>query len=164
MKMKDTFILRTEWYSALETLTEKGKSQILDALFLLHLGRETEINIKDPSAKLCWSFMEPSINYYSKKYNASVENGKKGGRPITQEKPKITQDNLKVIEGKTLRLESEKPKPNLTVYVSDNVSVSEGVSGCEDVFECEGVLEVVNGKKLDYTDKEAQKLLEPYLK
>lgn len=139
--MKETFILRTEWYSSLEDLTPKGKAQILDALFLTHLGKE--FLITDPSAKICWNFMKPTIEYHTKRYVASVENGKKGGRPKTQEKPNL---NLK-----------EQPKQNLTVTdtVIDIESVTDSVSVTESVFD------FVN---MDYMDLEAQKLVDKYLK
>jgi len=147
--MKETFILRTEWYSSLKTLTQEGKAQILDALFLSHLGEENQISLTDPSAKICWNFMKPTIDYHTKRYTASVENGKLGGRPKTQEKPK---QNLK-----------EKPKLNLTdtVTVIDTVTESDSVS----VSVTESVIDsVIDFDKLSYMDFEAQKLVDKYLK
>lgn len=153
--MKQTFILRTEWYSSLETLSQKGKSEILDTLFLSHVGREDEINITDPSAKLCWNFMKPTIDYHSVKYIASVENGKKGGRPITQQKPKITQDNLKVIKEETLKV---KPNNNLTGTGTVTGNVTDSV--IDYVTATETGIDFDN---LDYTDIKTQNLLENYL-
>jgi hypothetical protein len=143
--MKETFILRTEWYSSLEELSPKGKAQILDALFLKHLGKE--VTITDPTAKICWNFMEPTIEYHNRRYTASVENGKKGGRPKTQEKPNY---NLKV-----------EPKQNLT----DTVTVTDTVIDIESVTDSVSVTEsVFDFVSMDYTDLEAQKLVDKYLK
>lgn len=164
--MKETFILRTEWYSSLETLSVKAKSELLDALFLTHCDREDEIKITDSSAKLCWNFIKPTIDYHTRKYNASVENGKKGGRPTTQQKPKenLKKPNLnpKVIQEETFKV---KPNTNLTgivtgtEYVIDNVIDNVSVNGSV----CD--MEIVNWKNdYDYTDREAQKLADDYLK
>ena len=164
--MKQTFILRTEWYSSLETLSQKGKSEILDTLFLSHVGREDEINITDPSAKLCWNFMKPTIDYHSVKYIASVENGKKGGRPITQQKPKITQDNLKVIKEETqpnlklIKEETLKVKPNNNLTGTGTVTGNVTDSVIDYVTATETGIDFDN---LDYTDIKTQNLLENYL-
>jgi hypothetical protein len=162
--MKETFILRTEWYSSLETLSVKAKSELLDALFLTHCDRDNEIKITDSSAKLCWNFMKPTIDYHTRKYNTSVENGKKGGRPTTQEKPKENPKkpnlNPKVIQEETLKV---KPNNNLTGTgcVIDSVSVIDSV--CVSGSVCD--TEFVSGKNdYDYTDREAQKLADDYLK
>jgi hypothetical protein len=145
--MKETFILRTEWYSSLESLTQEGKAQILDALFLSHLEKENQISLTDPSAKICWNFMKPTIDYHTKRYQTSVKNGGLGGRPKTQEKPK---QNLKV-----------KPNQNLTVTdtVTDTVTESVSVTVTDSVIDS-----VIDFGNLSYMDFEAQKLVDKYLK
>jgi hypothetical protein len=162
--MKETFIVRTEWFSSLELLSQKGKAEILDALFLTHLGRNEEVSFEEPMTQLCWNFMEANINYNTKKYTASVENGKKGGRPRTQQEPK-----------KNPTITQEKPNNNLKVKPNNNLivtgTVTETVTGIVietgNVIETEPVNEIVFGNKkinLEYTDLEAQKMVEAYLK
>jgi hypothetical protein len=153
--MKETFILRTEWYSSLEDLSHEGKAQILDAIFLLHIDRENEISITDPMAKLCWNFMKPTIDYHTHKYWTSVENGKKGGRPKTQDKPN---NNLKDKPNNKFKV---KPNHNLTDTDTDTDTdiVIDSGTGTESVIDS-----VIDYGNLDFMDYEAQKLVDRYLK
>lgn len=80
--MKETFILRTDWYNSIELISTEAKAQLLDAMFLKNLNREQEIILTEPQAIICWNFMKPTIECYTKRYNTSVENGKKGGAPL----------------------------------------------------------------------------------
>jgi hypothetical protein len=134
--MKETFIIRTEWWDSIELLSDQGKLEIFNALFLHHLGKDNEIKITLNESKLCWNFILPALKYNANKYQQSVENGKKGGRP---KKPK---ENLKVNLEETqnnLKVNLEKPDNNLIVFdnvidnVIDNVfeNVSDIVSGNE---------------------------------
>jgi predicted component of type VI protein secretion system len=117
--MKETFVLRTEWYSSIEGLSIQDKSEILDAVFLYHMDREDEIQFSSPLGNMCWSFIKPTIDYHTRRYNTSVENGKKGGAPKgnsnAKKQPKTTQEQPKSTK--------EQPKNNLTV--TDTVIVTD---------------------------------------
>ena len=107
--MKETFILRTEWYDSIQEFTIDEKAEILDLLFLYHLEKPNNNlnNLNNRAVKLVWKIIEPNlkrnIEAYDSRRDTSVENGKKGGRPNNLNKPK---------------------KPNVTLSVSDSVSVS----------------------------------------
>ena len=149
--MRDTFVLRTEWYSTIEKLPTVDKAEILDAVFLYNMDREDEINFTSPLSTICWNFIKPTIDYHNKKYMTSVENGKKGGRPknqtITQVKPNhnLIKPNNKVNKG----------YHNLTdtVTVTDTVIVNDIVneSVIDNVFESE-IKDLMKSKKLSRTD------------
>jgi hypothetical protein len=117
--MKDTFVLRTEWYSSIEELPSKDKSEILDAIFLYHLDRESEINLTTPLSKMCWNFIKPTIDYHNRRYRTSVENGKKGGAPKGNTNAKKQPEN----NLKQPLVNLEQPKNNLTV--TDTVTVTD---------------------------------------
>lgn len=111
--MKETFILRTEWYDSIQEFTIEEKAEILDLLFNYHLEKPNNNlnNLKNRGVKLVWKIIEPNlkrnIEAYDSRRETSVENGKKGGRPNNLNKPK---------------------KPNLTLSVFDSVFVSDSVS------------------------------------
>jgi hypothetical protein len=118
--MKDTFIIRSEWYPAISKLNDTQKAIILTNLFKFH--SDGEVDLSDALVELVWSFIEPNLirnmaNYEDRVKKAS-ENGKKGGRPKSEE-------NL----NKGLAFSETNKKPietlNVSVSVSDSVSVNE---------------------------------------
>lgn len=56
-------------------------------------------DFEDITLKVMWKLITPNVDNSVDRYVASIENGKKGGRPKKTKdnpiKPKITQDNLK---------------------------------------------------------------------
>jgi len=121
--MKDTFILRSEWWTAISKLNDPQKATILTNLFNFHSDGETDLS--DPFVELVWSFIEPNlirnIANYDKRVKIAAENGSKGGRPKANGNQNnqvgFSETNKKQIE--TL---------NDSVSVSDTVSVNESDS------------------------------------
>lgn len=120
--MKDTFILRSEWWPAISKLNDQQKAIILTNLFNFH--SDADIDLTDPLVELVWSFIEPNlirnIVNYDQRVKKAVENGKKGGRPKTE-------NNLTKGLG---YFETDKKQ---TVTLNDSVSVSVSVSDNESV-------------------------------
>jgi hypothetical protein len=119
--MKETFIIRTEWWDAISELNLNDQALIFRLLFEYHLGKPIN-NLNNLSVKLVWKLIEPNlqrnVEYYDKRRFTSIENGKKGGRPS---KPK---NNLK------------KPKKPLSDSDSDNnIKIDTNVSTKEKHFE-----------------------------
>src|SRR3990172_4569425 len=88
--MKDTFILRTEWWDAISELNSEEQAEIIRLLFLYHL-EEPNFNLNNLinlSVKLVWKMIEPNlkrnIDAYDKRCEQSKKNGKLGGRPKTK--------------------------------------------------------------------------------
>jgi len=136
--MKETFIIRTEWFDAISELQPKEQAIILNNLFNFHLGNDDLIDLDIFSVKLVWKLIQPNltrnIEKYDNKRNASRENGKLGGRPrknlnneqvIDIEENKKPKNNLKNLNNP--KVNAEKPN-NPIVSVSDSVSVSVSVS------------------------------------
>jgi len=119
--MKDTFILRSEWWPAISKLNDSQKAIILSNLFKFH--SDGEVDLSDALVELVWSFIEPNLirnmTNYEERVKKASENGKKGGRPKSEENQTkglaFSETNKKLIE-------------SLNVSVSDNVSVNESDS------------------------------------
>lgn len=116
--VKETFIIRTEWWDAISCLKEKEKAVILNNLFQFHLGENDKIILNTPSLILVWKLIEPNlkrnVEAYDRRCETSAENGKKGGRPPKENKPK------KPIE--------TYPKPIETLSDTDSDSVTDSDS------------------------------------
>jgi hypothetical protein len=134
--MKETFIIRTEWFDAISELPPTERLQVMDNLFLYHLGKEDEIDTSNLSVKLVWKMIAPNlkrnIESYDRRKLTSAENGRLGGRPSKNqqiseseekpnnliEKPKITKEPI----------ESLSVSVSVSDSVSDSVFVSESVN------------------------------------
>lgn len=112
--MKESFVFYESFYQAIKDLNNDIKAEFVTALCEYCLY-DNEIELQ-PFTKALFVAVKPTIDNTLKRYYASVENGKKGGRPKkpndnptkTQQKPK---QNL------------EKPNDNLYVDVYDDVYV-----------------------------------------
>lgn len=119
--MKDTFILRSEWWPAISKLNDTQKSKILTNLF--HFHSDGEIDLSDPLIELVWSFIEPNlvrnIANYDKRVKIAAENGSKGGRP----KANGNQNNQVGFLGSDKKqIETLNDSVSVSVSVSDSVS------------------------------------------
>lgn len=130
--IRDSFIIFKNWADAIDALPQRYQLECYKGL--MHYGTTGEMPAKlSPVSKaLLVSFsvgMENSIG----RYMASVENGKKGGRPPKNknlenlEKPRITQDNLtkpsnNLEKPRITQQNLDEPNPNLNVNVNDNVN------------------------------------------
>lgn len=119
--IRDSFVIFKNWAEAINALPEENQLETYKALAEYGLKGEMPQDISPVSKAMLISFsvsMESNIA----KYNASVENGKLGGRPPKDknqnkpnenlEEPNQTQENLK------------EPTRNLNVNVNDNVNVN----------------------------------------
>jgi hypothetical protein len=115
--MKDSFVFYASFYEAISNLPGETQLEVYNAICKYALlGELPELS---PIAKAMFTVMRPVMDAASARYEASVANGRKGGRPKKEnlEKPS---DNLKGLETGNL----EKPSPNLNVNVNDNDNVN----------------------------------------
>lgn len=115
--MKDSFVFYASFYEAISNLPGDTQLEVYNAICKYALlGELPELS---PIAKAMFTVMRPVMDAASARYEASVANGRKGGRPKKEnlEKPS---DNLKGLETGNL----EKPSPNLNVNVNDNDNVN----------------------------------------
>ena len=148
--MKDTFIIRTEWFESISELDDTEQAMIFRNLFHFHNGEENLINLNNRAVKLVWKLLEPNlkrnIDNYDKRCETSANNGKLGGRP-----KKSTEENLN-----NLKKPNEEPnnfgKPNETL--NDSVLDSDS----EPVIDSEIDLEKEIPKEISPSDLENEKL------
>jgi hypothetical protein len=98
--MNDSIVMFRSYYEAAKNLDDDIKIKFYQYLF------EYCFNdiIPEPNgiAYSMFILMKPNVDSSIKKFNASKKNGRKGGRPKTQEKPNNNPDKTQ-----------EEPKPNL---------------------------------------------------
>lgn len=145
--MKESVVFYMSYYEAIKELPEEYQIEMLDVIM------DYAIKGKQPDTasavvKAVFKAMKPNIDNAQKRYDASVENGKKGGRPKkeTKEKPK---ENLKKPNNN-----QKKPKQNLNVY--DNEDVNDNDNDNEDVND--------NVEILDLWERQFEQFYEQYPK
>lgn len=128
--MKNSVVFYQSFYEAIKNIPPEEQLKLYNAIFEYSFT-ENEIKLEDGIAKAMFILMKPNIDSANARYNASVENGKLGGRPksepknnleITQTKPN---NNLDITQDIT----QTKPNNNLNV----DVDVDDDVDGDVDV-------------------------------
>lgn len=123
---RDSIIFYKSFYEAIKNIPNEEQLKLYNAIFSYSFT-ETEPKIEEGIAKAMFILMKPNIDSANARYKASIENGKKGGRPKseTQEKPNnnptITQEKPNDNPTKT----QDKPSQNLNYNVDDNVDVKD---------------------------------------
>lgn len=116
MEQKKSFILYVDYEQNFSMLTDEQLGKLLRLIIEYEKTQQNpNITQLDPIIQMAFMFIKGDLDRARAKYNASVNNGKKGGRPRNK-KPKETQENPR------------KPNANLNedvdVDVNDNVDVN----------------------------------------
>jgi hypothetical protein len=130
MESKETFVMYKSYIDAVNKIPgEADKLELLLAICNYSMTG-VEPTFKSYVADLVFTAIKPSIDGASKRYQASVENGKKGGAPrgnanAKKKQPKTTQEQPKLTEEQP----NETTQNNLYVYddVYEDVSVDVNV-------------------------------------
>ena len=111
---KESIVFYKSFYEAIQNIPQEEQLKLYNAIFSYSFT-DTEPEIEEGIARAMFILIKPNIDSANARYKASVENGKKGGRPKkeTQEKPK---NNLEKTQ--------EEPSKNL----NDNVDVDDNVN------------------------------------
>lgn len=120
--IRDSFVILKNWAEAISALPEEYQLETYKALMQYGLNGEIPQDISPVANAMLISFSKGMENNILR-YNASVENGKLGGRPKKSEnleEPKITQQNLEKPSETQPNL--DEPNHNLNVNVNDNVN------------------------------------------
>lgn len=112
--MRESFVFYASFYEAINNLPDETQLELYTAICKYSLY--DELPQLSPVAKAMFTLIKPNIDNATARYKASVENGKRGGRP-QKEKPTETQAKP--------NNNPAKPSNNLNVdvYVDDNVNV-----------------------------------------
>lgn len=124
-EIKETFIIRSEWWGSISELSEKGKAIFLEWIFCYHLNKPIE-NKNDEinrEVRMIWNLIEPNLKYniayYDKRRETSKVNGKKGGRPISANnlknltEPKITLTDIDTDIATDIEIETKSENENI---------------------------------------------------
>lgn len=111
IQKKDGFIFYKSFYDSINALDESMQLEVYKALAEYGLTGEMRDDLS-PITKALLTAMIPTIDNANKRYVASVENGKKGGRP---------KKNKEVVQ----EIKENLKEPNPNPYVSVSVSVSD---------------------------------------
>lgn len=139
--MRDSFVLYASQYDAIENLSDVEIGQIVRKLFL-KITRDEDYTCDSKLADGIAKSFFPNIYAASKRYEASVNNGKKGGAPKgnqnAKKQPKTTQEQPTGYfeeEENSDKNNLKQPKNNLNDNVNDNDNVNEKVNDNDNVNE-----------------------------
>lgn len=118
IQKKDGFIFYKSFYDSINALDESMQLEVYQALAGYGLTGKMRDDLS-PIAKALLTAMIPTIDNANKRYVASVENGKKGGRP--KKNKEVVQEIKENLEEPSHNLKEPNPNP----YVSVSVSVSD---------------------------------------
>ena len=125
IQKKDGFIFYKSFYDSINALDESMQLEVYKALAEYSLTGEMGDDLS-PIAKALLTAMIPTIDNANKRYVASVENGKKGGRPKkNKEVVQEIKENLEKPKQNLNKPSRNLKEPNPNPYVSVSVSVSD---------------------------------------
>lgn len=119
---RDSFIFYRSFYEAIKIINNEEKLEVYEAICNYSLnGIENKFN--STTAHAIFTLIKPNIDNATNRYKASVENGKKGGRPKKEENLEKPKKNPK------------KPSNNLDeTETKANQNLNEDVYVYEDVY------------------------------
>lgn len=159
---KESFVFYRSFYEAIKNLDEKDQLGLYNAICEYSLEGKLTSELEGV-IRAMFTLIKPNIDSTNAKYKASVENGKKGGRPKKNSDNKKDKKNL----GKPNNNPKEnkgKAKVNLNVDVDVDVDVNEDVNDNEDKKESIKKKTLGEFKKVKLTEDEINKLKEEYPK
>lgn len=125
IQKKNGFIFYKSFYDSINALDESMQLEVYKALAEYGLTGEMGDDLS-PIAKALLTAMIPTIDNANKRYVASVENGKKGGRPKkNKEVVQEIKENLEKPKQNLNKPSRNLKEPNPNPYVSVSVSVSD---------------------------------------
>lgn len=121
--MKDSFVFYKSFYDAIKQIPEEYQLELYNAILQYSLEGIEPQNLSNITSAM-FTLIKPNIDSSQKKYETSVENGKKGGRP---KKPNKNPTETQTKPNKNLTETQQKPKQNLNdnVNVDDNDNVND---------------------------------------
>ena len=122
--IRDSFVIFKNWAEAINSLPEEYQLETYKGLVEYGLNGSIPENLSPIANAMLISFSSGMKNNILR-YKASVENGKKGGRPKNPEKPNETQENPEKPNNNPEKPNEENKnldEPNPNPYVNVNVN------------------------------------------
>ena len=118
---KESFIFYKSFYEAIKKIPEEYQLEIYNAISSYCFDGKKPENLSGV-AEAMFILMKPNIDSAEKRYNASVENGKKGGRPRKNDSQEKPNNNLNKTQGKpNNNLNETQKEPNQNFNVDEDV-------------------------------------------
>lgn len=127
--MKESVVFYKSFYDAIKTIPQEYQLELYNAIFMYAFD-EVEPSGLSPVANVIFTLAKPNIDSAQKRYSASVENGKKGGRP-PKKNPDETKEKPNNNPSKTHRKPKIKPTDNLNDNVDENDDLDVYANGNE---------------------------------
>lgn len=111
----ESFIFYKSFYEAIRNIPKESQLELYNAICEYSFTNEL-VELEDSIAKAMFILMKPNIDSANARYRASVENGKKGGRPKKkepQEKPSNNLDKTQEKPNNNPNETQEEPSENL---------------------------------------------------
>jgi hypothetical protein len=123
--MRESFVFYASFYEAIKELPDNTQLELYAAICKYSLyGELPELS---PISKALFTAIKPNIDKAAARYVASVENGKKGGRPPKKETQTKPSGNP-AKPNNNPDITQTKPSENLNVYVDVNDNVDDNVN------------------------------------
>ena len=134
--LRASFIFYSSYYEAISELPEEEQGLIYKAIIDYAIAKK-EPQTLTPAGKMCFKLIRPTIDAALKRYDASVQNGRSGGRPRsqnqdkpsenlpqTQQEPKQNPEETKGKPSENLNIDIDKDiDKDIDMYVNNNVRV-----------------------------------------
>lgn len=166
--MRNSFIFYSSYYDAISELPEDEQGLIYKAIIDYAIAKKEPHNLT-PACRMCFKLIKPTIDAALSRYDASVENGKKGGAPKgnsnAQKQPKNNLETTQEQPKNNLETSEIQAKNNLDIDMDIDMDVDKDLDKDID-------FELVNKNKFNIEFQETcarvrertQKEREPYLK
>lgn len=154
--MRASFIFYSSYYDAISELPPEEQGQIYKAIIDYGIAQVEPTNLT-PAGKMCFKLIRPTIDAALSRYDASVENGKKGGRPTknpqeTQGKPSQNLEETHTKPTNNLKQTQIEPSQNLNKDIDMDMDIDVDLDIKQDIN-----FELVNKNKfnncIDVEDK-----------
>ena len=126
--LRGCFLFYSSYFEAISELSVEEQGSIYKAIIDYGIANIEPENLT-PTGKMCFKLIKPTIDASLKRYDASIQNGKKGGRPPknpneTQQKPsknlELTQQGLR----QNLNKDNDKDKDKNNERENDGFATS----------------------------------------
>lgn len=122
---KDSFVFYKSFYDAIKKIPDEYQLELYNAILSYSL-EGLEPSDLSPIAEAMFILIKPNIDSSQKRYETSVENGKRGGRPKqeTQDKPNQNPKETQRKPKDNLQETQDEPNQNLNEDEDEDVDVN----------------------------------------
>lgn len=129
IEMRDSFVFFKSFYESIKNLEDKYQLELYNAICEYSLYGTDPVGLS-PIATALFTLMKPNIDSSTRRYDANVNNGKKGGRP---KKNKLEENPTETQEKTNDNPNETQIEPNQNLNVDKDVDVDKDLDKDVDV-------------------------------